>query len=148
MIHTQRFLPGCQSALVQRFGFRVFPLVLVNERHIIERLCESVIVGPQNPLANGHHSKVELKCLLVRSRVVVEQREVVQCGRDLGIIGAKDSLLDSQCASVKSFSRCVLGLAGGIPRRFLSGLAASGWSGPSALSRIARARMLSGSAFA
>ena len=47
MIGSQRLFPDVQGALVQRLGFCVLSLVLVEVRQTIQRICHLGMVGSQ-----------------------------------------------------------------------------------------------------
>ena len=100
------------------------------------------VVGAQRLLADGERALVERLGLGVAALGAVERGQVVERGADIGVVGAQRLLADGERALVE---RLGLGVAAlGVDRataRLLSEVPTEGWSGPSAFSRMASARL-------
>ena len=84
---------------------------------------------------------VERLGLGVAALGAIQRRQVVERGADIGVVGAQRLLADGQRALVERLGLGVAALGLYSAARLLSQVPTSGWSGPSAFSLIARARL-------
>ena len=104
--------------------------------------------GPSPRLVDRQGALVERS----RSREVAlgpkQAGEVVEALRRIGVVGAERPLADPQGALVERSRRCEVALGPKQAGEVVEARCRMGWSGPSARSRIARARSKSGRACA
>ena len=98
------------------------------------------MVGAERLLADGQGALEERLGLGVVALRTVQLRQVVEAGGGVGMVGAERLLADGQGALVERLGLGVLAHRLYSTARLLRLVAVSGWSGPSAFSRMARAR--------
>ena len=106
------------------------------------------MIGTQRLLPDRQRPLVQRLGVGVTALILVEDGQIVQDCRYVGMVGAERLLLDRQRPLVQRLGLRITALTPGTSRPDCSGFRDSGWSGPSTFSRIASDRLSSGSASA
>ena len=101
MIGTERFLADRQRSLVQRFRIGIAPLLVVQERKIVQRRCDIGMIGTERFFAYRQRALVQRLGIGIATLVVVENRKIVQRQRNIGMIGTERFLANRQRALVQ-----------------------------------------------
>src|SRR5262245_3610370 len=91
MIFAQRLLPDVESALVERFGLPVLPLVVVEYCQVVKAIGGVRMIFAQRFLPDGQRAPIERLCLNVLASVQVNAGQAIDGGSDIAVFIPQES---------------------------------------------------------
>ena len=141
MVFAERLLLDRQRALVEALGVGVLALRQVHAGQGVEVLSHVGVVFAERLLADRQRALGEPFGVGVFGLMRVHEGQVVEGSGHIGVVFAERLLVDRQRALVELLGVGILALPEYTMARLLRVMATSGWSAPSAFSRIASARL-------